>query len=377
MMSEDCQVHVLHVVSGDLWAGAEVQLYTLAKTLHERLGARVSVVILNPGRLERELRTAGIRVIVLDESKLSGIQLLHRLVRILHDLRPDVVHTHRTKENILGSIAAMLSKVPSLRTVHGAPEHIADFKDVSKRIIQLMDWLCGRFFQRRIIAVSGDLADILLQKYPSRSVRVIENGIDVETLVDTKTHSEPRTNTSILHIGIAGRLVPVKRIDLFIRAAKQLHDTHRELDIDFHIYGDGPQRKELESIANSLDTGAYLHFEGHCDDIPAILHEHDMLLMTSDHEGMPMILLEAMALGVPVVAHRVGGITNLLKEGDCGILVKDHSPEGYADAVYMLATNPSLRTMIARKARHRVESLYTAAQNADSYCTEYQEMLSV
>lgn len=374
-MIESCQLHVLHVVSGDLWAGAEAQLFTLAKTLHGRPGTTVSVVIFNPGRLEQELRKTGIRVIVLDEEKLNGIQILRQLVRTVRELNPDIIHTHRTKENILGSIAAKFNGIPSLRTAHGAPEHATGWHNFPKRFIRLLDWFGGRFLQCRVIAVSADLADILGQEFPSERVRIIENGIDIDALVQSAAQTTTRATTSSLNIGIAGRLVPVKRVDLFIRTAKYLHDTHSELDLDFHIYGDGPLRKELEVLARSLETESYLHFEGHCDDIPAVLRNLDLLLMTSDHEGLPMILLEAMTLEIPIIAHRVGGITKLLDQGNCGVLVEDHRPEGYARAVRQLAMEPELRKEIAHKAVQRIKNCYSAKQNADNYCTEYKNIL--
>ena len=374
-MSESCHLHIVHVVSGDLWAGAEVQLFTLVKTLHAQLGTTVSVIILNPGRLEQELRKTGIRVVVLDEAKLNGIRILQRLIRTVRELKPDVIHTHRTKENILGSIAAKLSGIPSLRTVHGAPEHVTGWHDVPKRIIQFLDRVCGRFLQCSVIAVSEDLAKILREDFPSELIHVIENGVDIDAIVQSATQSKNRASASTLSIGIAGRLVPVKRVDIFIRTAKYLHDMHGELNLDFHIYGDGPLRNELEALARSLDTGLYLRFEGHCDDLPAVLRNLDLLLMTSDHEGLPMILLEAMTLQIPVIAHRAGGITSLLDQGECGVLVEDHRPEGYARAVRELCMKPEQRGEIARKALQRVKTGYSARQNAENYCIEYRKIL--
>ncbi|MFW2438942.1 MAG: glycosyltransferase [Arenicellales bacterium] len=123
-MSKDCPLKVMHVASGDLWAGAEVQLSTLARALHAMPDTSVSVILLNYGRLEQELKKSGINVIVLDESKLNGFQILYRIAQIIRKQKPGIVHTHRLKENILGSIAAhSVSRTVSMRTVHGAPEH--------------------------------------------------------------------------------------------------------------------------------------------------------------------------------------------------------------------------------------------------------------
>ena len=373
-MNEACPIHVLHIVSGDLWAGAEVQLFVLAKSLHTRMGARVSVVVLNHGTLEQQLRKAGVQVIVLDESKLNGFQILRQLVRTVREIKPDVIHTHRIKENILGSIAARLSgNIPSLRTAHGAPEHRPAWHQLPKRLILLLDRFCGRFLQRRIIAVSEDLARILGQEFPANKIRVIENGIDVETLNQAVKHtaSGPNTVQTPFRIGIAGRLVPVKRIDLFVQTARALLDHHPDLEASFHIFGDGPLREELETLNRKLHTSNIVHFEGHCEDIPNELHKLDVLLMTSDHEGLPMILLEAMALQTPIIAHQVGGIPTLLDQGSCGILVKENTPTAYMRAIYQLAKDPENRKKLTKNALSRVNTQYSAEQNARSYCSQY------
>jgi glycosyltransferase involved in cell wall biosynthesis len=335
----------------------------------------VSVIVLNPGRLEDELRKTGVRVILLDEARLSSFQILKHLAKVLRHLKPDIVHTHRSKENILGSISAKYAGVPSLRTVHGAAEHVAGWRDIRARIIRLLDRYCGRFLQSRIVAVSEDMAAILAQIFPAERISVIENGIDVEELVRTSMQSINRTSAAGMIIGIAGRLVPVKRVDIFIRTAKYLHDTYDGLELDFRVYGDGPLRESLEELARSLDTGSYLHFEGHVDNLAEVLRSLDMLLMTSDHEGLPMILLEAMALQIPVIAHDVGGIGKLLDAGTSGILVEDHSPEGYGIAVHDLATHPEMRSQITRRALHRIQACYTARRNAGDYCAVYEDIL--
>jgi hypothetical protein len=203
---------VLHIASGDLWAGAEVQLYTLAKEQHNALEIRVIVVLLNHGILEEKLRNTGIRTIVLDESKYSAIKILYRLIRIIRSLRPDVIHTHRLKENILGSIAGYLAgRTPSIRTVHGAPEYAPSRHQLHKRVIYWLDWFCGRFVQSRIIAVSEDIAQLLRQDFPDNCTRVVENGIDLGAVPPTKENRVPASNVAnrTFRIGLVGRMVPV------------------------------------------------------------------------------------------------------------------------------------------------------------------------
>jgi glycosyltransferase involved in cell wall biosynthesis len=373
-MIENCALKVLHVASGDLWAGAEVQLYTLAKTLHTKTRANISVVLLNHGRLEQELIKAGIKVIVIDESKLNGFRILNSLVQAIRLLKPDVIHTHRLKENIIGSLAAWLAdRIPCLRTVHGAPEHRPSWRQLPERILFFIDRQCGRFLQKKIIAVSEELGKILAADYPSEKIYVIENGIDLDAIrLAQSTHRISRHAAGKqFRAGFAGRLVPVKRVDILLEAARYFVDARLEQAISFHIFGDGPLREKLERLNQSHNTESIVHFEGHCDDMLTQLQELDAIIMTSDHEGLPMILLEAMALQIPVISHAVGGIPRLLDHGTCGILVNGHEPMDYVRAITDLATKPGKRTDLTSNALKRVTERYSADENAKAYCAAY------
>ena len=369
-------IKVLHIASGDLWAGAEVQLYTLAKALKKRPDTEVAVILLNHGTLAERLTACGIETRIIDETRYNGIQILRRLIRLLRDLGPDVVHTHRIKENILGSLAAAIAGIPSLRTVHGAPEHPPSWWRLDKSALYWMDILCGRLLQRRIVAVSAPLAAALSPPYPATAISTIENGLDLEEVskalpVGTSQSPDPGAKTKV---GLVGRLVPVKRVDLFLHTARQIKSAHPELDISFHVYGDGPLRAALEALSRELELTDSVRFEGHCEAIHSKIAELDILMMTSDHEGLPMTLLEAMALRTLVVAHAVGGIPALLDQGRCGVLVTEHSAEGYTKALGRVLQSAGPRHALATRARARVARLYSAAGNAQAYAEVYASL---
>jgi glycosyltransferase involved in cell wall biosynthesis len=369
-MDNKCPLHVLQVVSGDLWAGAEKQLLTLVRALHLGKGVMVSVVLMNGGRLEQELNHAGVRVVVLDETQHSALQLLYLLTRCIRELQPDVVHTHRSKENVLGAFAALRCGVPSMRTAHGAAEHAVPLYKLHKLFIRFLDWFAGRFLQRRVVAVSEELASRLGRSFGAGRIATIENGLET---MEVQPRAARATGTQRI-IGIAGRLVPVKRVDLFIHAAQRLANERHDFELHFRVLGDGPLRAELETLAQSLGLQANVEFAGHRNDIDAQLQELDVLVMTSDHEGLPMILLEAMAHGVPIVAHRTGGITSLLDRGACGMLVDEHTPAGYARAISTLLTDVALREQLTRRAAQRLEERYSANGNADRYHELYRQL---
>ncbi len=367
----------MHIISGDLWAGAESQLFTLTSSLKKHLHITVSVVLFNHGKLEEMLKNEGIQVIVLDENNLNGFQILQNLTSIVRKIKPNVIHTHRSKENILGSIAARINgNIPSIRTQHGSPEHQPKWHQLTKKIIWFLDWSSGIFLQKKIIAVSELLAQQLREKFHEKSVYTIENGIDIDSLlqfdfIQEKYRSIPR---KAYRIGIAGRLVPVKRIDIFIRCAKILKEKHQKLKIHFHIFGDGPLRQDLERLIRKLKTEKYISIEGYCDNLAQELYKLDALIMTSDHEGLPMTLLEAMVLRVPIIAHSVGGIPKLLNDGRCGILVENHTPSGYAHAIDRLIMDSDKRVQLTKNAFCFVKKYYSALDNAKKYYSHYLEL---
>lgn len=374
-MNDERVLDVLHVASGDLWAGAEVQLLTLARALSARPDESVSVIVLNHGRLEQELRNSGINVIVLDESELNGFRILYRLVHIIRQLKPDIVHTHRLKENILGSIAALSRRdTMSMRTVHGAPEHPPAWWKLPKLMLVLLDRCCGKYLQSKIVVVSEDLAEYMESFYSSKQIHVIENGIQITA--QSSEHTPPQKVESTFKVGMAGRLAPVKRADLFIQTAKHFIDEHPDIQISFHIHGDGPLRRQLENLNMATGINEYVVFEGHSDNFQEELRKLDILLLTSDHEGLPMVLLEAMSLQVPIIAHATGGIPKLLDDGNCGILVYKQEAAAYAHEIYKLLNNPGYRRRLAQYALQNVLDHYTDTQNATAYHNLYSEILT-
>lgn len=362
---------VLHIASGDLWAGAEVQVCSLACAQH-RQGVQVEVILFNPGELEVRLRQAGVSVAVYDERRYSALALSWRLLRHMQRSRPDVVHTHRHKENVLGSAAARLVGASSLRTVHGRDEaNIMPWR-LDKRLYRWLDWACGRWLQQRVVAVSEQLADELVVRFPPQRIQVIGNGIDIEGLVEAVAESvELPGQPGRIRIGFVGRLVPVKRIDVFLRAAQRLQQLQPER-FEFYVIGDGPQRTLCQQLIQQLELADHVHVLGFRADAAALLARMHLLLMTSDHEGLPMTLLEAMALGVPIVASAVGGVPQALAR--CGRLVPAQDAEAYADAVLGSLADPAVNQQQVQRASKRVRELYSAERCSDSYVQLYRRL---
>lgn len=337
----------------------------------QTMGVEIHAVLLNDGELANRLRSQRMAVTVLDERKLNALQILMGLRSVILDFNPDVVHTHRIKENILGSIANLLSiNAPCLRTVHGAPEHKARLSErPAKWLLMQIDRLCGRYFQQRVVAVSEDLKEYLKGSYPESKIRMVENGIDADAVRERISSVEFRADSDgATHVGIVGRLVPVKRVDLFLDIAKMLWHSRPKQEWRFHVFGDGPLREGISNMISSHELGAVTTLHGHRDDVVSCIAALDVLVICSDHEGLPMNALEALVAGTPIVAHAVGGLPNALIGGGSVRLVQSQNPAEYVSAVNEILAEDNPGTLLPCR--------LLASNNAEVMRAVYAELTS-
>ncbi len=367
-------VRVLHIVSGDLWAGAEAQSYTLIARLHRIPGTVVGAVVLNPGELSEKLQALGIHVEVFDETRLNAFRIALRLRRLIRDWKPDVIHTHRDKENILGGIANWLTRrVPSVRTVHGAEEHptTTGRRATRRRVVLGIDRWIQRASGQTIVAVSTELGEKLAERMPEQRIVVIENGVDVEGLrAQSGSNDSGLAKPDATRIGIVGRLVKVKRVDLFLGMAKRLLTEEPTRTWRFEVFGEGPERERLMTLCDRLEVGRFVTFHGHRSDLATWMCGLDVIVICSDHEGMPMVALEAAALDVPTVAHAVGGLIDVVPKE---LQVARHDAKGYSEAV-LRALRGETREAVARHAKGVLER-FSADRNAEQTLALYRELM--
>jgi glycosyltransferase involved in cell wall biosynthesis len=368
-------LRILHIISGDLWAGAEVQACTLISELARMPHTEVAAVVMNEGRLAGELCAVGIRVDVMNEQKLGPFQIWVRLCRVMKSWRPDVIHTHREKESILGMLANRACRnVPSVRTVHGGNEHTraSGWRRTRIRMVTGLDRWCARVSRQRVIAVSRDLGIKLARDFPADRIVLIENGVAAESVRAARGVAEFRTaDPHSTHIGIVGRLVPVKRVDIYLETAAYLRRKCPKHPWRFHVFGDGPARSDLEALSERLRISDVIKFHGHRADIATCMGGLDALVICSDHEGMPMTALEAAALEVPIVAHAVGGLVDIVPEA---LLVARHESQGYGEAILRAICDES-RSLVRRRA---METLlrFSAKGNAERVRAVYEQLVT-
>ncbi len=280
---------------------------------------------------------------------LRDLITLWTLYRLIRRWRPDVVHTHTAKAGFVGRVAAWLAGVPVIiHTFHGHVLH-GYFGPARTRLFLWLERLTGRMADA-IITLTDSLRDELADVYrvaPRRKFHVLGLGLDLAPFAATPRRSGAfraawGVPADAPLIGIVGRLAPIKNHALFLDAAAQVRETLPAAR--FVIVGDGETRPAVEAQIARLGLGEAIIFTGWQRDLAPIYSDLDVLVISSNNEGTPVAVIEALAGGCPVVATAVGGVPALLEDGGLGALV----PPGDADAlagaiVATLRTPPDTR----------------------------------
>jgi glycosyltransferase involved in cell wall biosynthesis len=360
---------VCHLVSGDLWAGVEVMDYRLLKGLRTFQDLSLSAIVLNDGRFADEVRKLGIHVDVVDETRLRFPQVLGRVRQILRELKPDVVHSHWYKENVLAYLATRRGRTISLvSTQHGLPEYLGRRADIKYLALhQLNFFLLSRYFHGTV-AVSNEVRKTLTEHHGFDGNRtfVIRNG----TEPCDGTH--PERSRGRFTIGSSGRFFPVKDFPLMVETAREIA-SHAD-GISFELAGEGPEVERIGDRIRRYGLERTFLLRGFLNEVSTFYHGLDLYLNTSRHEGIPMSVLEAMAHGLPIVAPDLGGLREIIDDGVQGYLVKEREPRCFAERCMLLYRDEGLRQRMGLAAKERIEAVFSSGRMARDYYRLYRSL---
>ena len=375
------RMRICHVMSADLWAGAEVQVATLASYLARCPDVSLSTILFNDGPLAGEIRRMGIEVTVLDERRQGAIEIVNALAACFRARQIDVVHTHRYKDNILATVAARLAGGPRIiRTVHGLTEPLRGWPRLKCVALEMVDRFVLRHCAAAVIAVSRHTAGALTMKGLHQPfVRHIHNGIDMVNIRATRSSNDVRrelgVGTDTPLVATVGRLTAVKAQDDFLRAARLIGTQDGRFR--FVVVGEGPEEAALRRLATDLGIEDRVIFTGGRRDVYDLIAAMDVFVLPSLAEGMPMVLLEAMTLGTPVVATAVGGVPELIEHNVNGVLVRPRDPRSLADACITVASNRLWARSLAASARETVAEGFSQQANGSSIVQTYREITAI
>jgi glycosyltransferase involved in cell wall biosynthesis len=350
--------------------GAERALVQLVTRLDRSRWDASVFCLSSEGELAAPLRDAGIPVKCLGAKRRRGVGAAWRLYRELRELRPVLLQTYLYHANVLGRLAGRAAGIP----------HIVAGIRVAEKRSRFRLWL-DRATERlvdRHVCVSRAVADFSIGRggLTARKVVVIPNGVDADRfanatpadLAEFGISSESRT------ILFVGRLDPQKDPLALLNAVRNLLVTHRDLHV--LMVGDGVLRDELLAWVKQRELQAQIHFAGRRNDVPSLLKSATLMVLSSRWEGMPNVVLEAMAAGTPIVATSAEGVSDLLPDPSSDFIVPPNDPTALGRAIDRILRDPHSARHAAQTAQDYVRKEFTWDRLVSRYEDLYVELLS-
>jgi len=315
----------------------------------------------------KQLSEAGVRVfevptLVREVRLILDARAMVALWRLLRREGPALVHTHTSKAGVVGRLAGWLAGVPVvIHTPHG---HIfyGYYGALASAIIRLLERLLAKITDRIVTLTDrGAEEHVLFHIAGIEKFVTIHSGIALAHFRSVK--GDPAVKRKELGlppkgmiVGTVGRLVPIKGLEWLLKAAPWVLAEFSQAY--FVIIGDGPLLEELRELTTQLGIGQRVVFLGAREDVHECLAALDLFVLPSLNEGMGRVLLEAMAVGCPVVATRVGGIPDIVADGTTGLLVPPRDDRALAEAILILLRDRSRRTAYGEAARRHVDGRF-------------------
>jgi len=370
-------IPLLALIASGAVGGGSTHLRALLSGL-DRTRFTPTVACGDDGPLADVLRTMGIPVLALRLVEGFGWRAWPALDAWIARHHPAFLHAHGTRAALFASMLARRHRVPWLYTVHGWTCH--------PRPTPGATWL-ARHLERglahsadHVVCVSAADHALGLRHgllVPGQ-VSVVPNGIDPTAFAPDPAARERRRGELGLGstdrlVSLFGRLTRQKAPEVFLAAARRIDDP----DVRFALFGDGPDRPWLEGLARQWGLTARVVFAGFVAEVAEYLSASDCFVLPSRWEGLPIALLEAMATGVPVIASRVGGSSEVIEDGACGLLVAPDSPEALAAAIRSLLDHPEYARRLAQRAQDRVRERYGLATMVAATADCYRRLVGV
>jgi len=369
------KINILHIYQNSKIGGVQQQLLSLLKAYSRERFNPIFCCLGPKEEIGKEIEGTGIEFIPLNKLRYnrfsSGIVLeLHRLMK---KKQIHVVRTHRYRSNLYGRLAAFFAGVPVIiASVH---DNYRTDKRPKRRI---MNRILSKITDK-IVAVSEDVKEDII-RYDSidpSKIEVIPNGIDVERFNPEKNTTDIRKEFSLeeddIVIGFVGRIVPAKGLEYLLNALPYLNEEFKSIKL--LIVGEGSLVEELKERAKKNNIFDNILFIGRRRDIPEILASINIFVMPSIAEGLPNALLEAMAMGKPIVTTEVGGIPEIVKNGFNGLLVPPRDTLSLSKAIKELIGNDRLAAKLGQAARDLVHDNLSIKAIAQKWQSLYVSIL--
>lgn len=350
------RIKVLQLTASLAVGGAEVIILNLARRLDR---ARFETHVCHLGQvrsnsLQPEFERLGVPVYSTGSRKLYSVTNIRAVQSYVQEHQIDLIHTHLLNADIVGRLVGRWTGRPVISTLHNIPFNY----NRSRWDRRWLERLTARYLANRLIAVSRHIGDRFIQEWsiPAERISPIYNAVDLEPFLAIAPGVDPATSRGPVITNIAS-LSQQKAQDKLLEGARHVLQQHP--DARFKIVGRGRLEAKLKSYAENLGIAGQVEFTGLRHDIPEILAQTDIFVLSSLWEGLPLAAIEAMAAARPVVLTDVGGNHELVTSGQEGLLVPPGDVPALAAALQNLIDDPAYRNRLGRNARARVREEFS------------------
>ncbi len=382
-------MNVAHIITRLILGGAQENTLHNVEDQHNIHGDDVCLIT-GPaegpeGSLIPRAKEGRFRLEILPEMKrsirpLDDWRAYKRLVRLLREIQPDLIHTHSSKAGILGRYAARKLKIPVVHSIHGAAFHFGQPKIAYKAYVAAEKAVSG--WTRKYICVADAMRDAYLAEGISTPEKyiTIQSGFDVEPFLNPPISREQvrrQFGFSEDHIvvGKIGRLFHLKGHEFLIESATEV--IKQNPNVRYLFVGDGILRDQYEAIIEEAGLTDFFRFSGlvPTSEIPQLMHAMDIVAHTSQWEGLARVLPQGLISGKPVISYDVGGAREVVIPGETGFLLPQDSIRELTSAILDLAANPELRERYGSTGRDRFTDLFRHEVMTKRIRDVYQEVL--
>jgi glycosyltransferase involved in cell wall biosynthesis len=320
----------------------------------------------------RAAKDRGCKIHLIQSSHKYDLRVFFKTANLIKNLGIDIIHTHEALSDVVGYLAAKLTKKPIITTLHGWI--VNTMKD--KIRIYLDKLIIKRF--NCVIAVSESMEkQILNDGVPQHIIRVLHNCIVTSHYNKNGTKGFLRNviknrNNGVL-IGTIGRLSAEKGHKDFIEAASIIR--RKGYEAHFVLIGDGQEKENLVKMTNDLGLDSYVTFTGYIRNVQDVYRDLDLMVLPSYTEGLPNVVLESLMMDVPVIATNVGGTSEIIKNNETGVLISPHSPQQIANEIINYLDNPLIFKEMTIAGRSLVINEFDFAERTKKLEAIYQDMM--
>ena len=366
-------VKVVYVIDDLGLGGAQRQLVELVKSLSKvRYDPHVISLSTTKTDYAEPIRSAGIPLRQIPQSGKWDQRCFRTLLKSFREIKPRLVHTWLFTADLYGRLAAWAARVPGIVTAVRSVEPWKPWHYVAAD--RLLCWVTDAFTVNAR-AVGEILA--AREHVDRRKIYTVYNGIDLRAFDPARTDGVVRGRIGVGQgaplIGIVGRLAPEKDHETFLKAAGLV--SNQIPQVNFLVVGSGPLQDKLQRLRGALSLEKQVHFLPNQSDRAQLFAALDLVVVSSRYEGCSNVILEAMAMGKPVIATAVGGNPELILPGQTGLLVPPQDPEGLAEAMMELVRDPDRAQGMGRQGRRRVEEQFGLERMVDETDRFYQGLL--